>query len=255
MDTKTREDLLKGFGDLIEVAEMTVEQLAEKGAWHFIEEPLSEWLCIHKALVHDYSEEELRSNLVYWDFQTLFKEIRWYQLLFLAGNYPLLSRGLRYVWELLFRAHYADTYSTNHPNDPSAPGPTVAEKAHWLADREGRLNWNTVIQPTLQALLPGSEHAVIENLYHPLWNNLNECVHPSTNLRFRGILASSNVKDNFHEGWAIEVMQESCQIFDLIWLSVLRLFPRSWFTVQSFTEQRSFQSCPRTRAFLEQVRL
>jgi hypothetical protein len=102
MNEKLRNDLSKLYGHLGEVAEQTVAELGEEPAWRFAY-LANDWLDIHfEGIRTAYTHEELLNSLVYHDFTGLFKEVNWCQLLFLSGNYPLLYRHLRFIWELMF---------------------------------------------------------------------------------------------------------------------------------------------------------
>jgi hypothetical protein len=244
-------ELWKQCGHLLEVAEKTVDCLGEERAWLFVD-LANDWLDIHlHGILEAYMQEELLTSLVYHDFTGLFKELRWFQILFLAGNYPILYRNLRFVWELIFRAYHADSYAGAHPDNPDVPGILAGEKSDWLADREEkrRLNWNSVMSPGLLRLFPTMQHAEIEDVFHPIWAHLSGSVHPSSDLRIRKIDYSElkddmHLLDSFNEAWAIESLDLSSQVFDLIWLAVLSRFPNC---LPLLSDPKSFRHCPMTR--------
>ncbi len=64
---------------------------------------------LNKALISECSDE-LDSSLVFLDFIGLSQQIRWLQLLFFGGSYPMIFRNLRFVWELALRAYYFDCF-------------------------------------------------------------------------------------------------------------------------------------------------
>ena len=166
---------------------------------------------------------------MYIYFSGLFKEVYWFQLLFLAGNYPLLHRGLRFVWEMIFRAYYVDTYVRKSPDDPEPPGPTVDDKAEWLAQHERKMfQWHKFMQPMLRRLLHQAKGTEIEEYYKALWDKLNEYVHPSKSLLDRMVVPVSSllVRDSFDKEWASETIETATMIFDLVWLAVISRFPR-----------------------------
>jgi hypothetical protein len=79
------------------------------------------------------------------DFQGLLLELNRQRFAFLGGHYAAVGRSLRYVWELMDRALWADTYAEAHPGDDDLPGPTADDKAEWLRTRKKPLNGKYVI--------------------------------------------------------------------------------------------------------------
>src|SRR5262245_39051294 len=138
---------------LLDIAERTLDALGEEPAWFFTD-LTNDWINLSGALLGACTPEEQLTSLVFADFHSLFREITWFQRLFLWGNYPYVYRNLRFVWELLFRAYYADTYASEHPGGTDLPGPSVDDKNAWLSKREHRLKWDSVFKPILRKLLP-----------------------------------------------------------------------------------------------------
>jgi hypothetical protein len=166
---------------------------------------------------------------MYIYFNGLFKEVYWFQLLFLAGNYPLLHRSLRFVWEMIFRAYHVDTYAPKSPGDPEPPGPTVDDKVEWLARHEREMfQWEKFMKLTLRRLLPQAKGTEMEEHYKSLWNRLNEYVHPSRALLDRMVVDVPGflVTDSFDREWALETIEVATMTFDLVWLAVISRFPR-----------------------------
>jgi hypothetical protein len=156
-------------------------------------------LDIQFAISDAYPKQELTS-LVYTDFMGVCKEIQWLHVMFLAGNYPLLLARLRFIWELVFRALYADTYEQHEETHREPPGLTVDEKHCWLENEEKRLNWGSVILPVLRKLFNASDAKEIEQSFKPAWDALNCYVHPSAVLRYELIEESSLLfRDAFDE--------------------------------------------------------
>jgi hypothetical protein len=226
------ERFLSLLGDQYEhlphIARETLRSLDEERAACF-NSLLNDWLDVLTAIHEVYSEAELRDSLLYLYFNGLFKEMYWFQLLFLGGNYPLLHRSLRYVWEMIFRACYVDTYVQESPNDPQPPGPLIDDKVEWLAQREkgGMFRWNQFMKPVLGRLLPKAKDTEIEAYYKSLWNKLNEYVHPSKALLDRMVVGvpGSLVTDIFDKEWALETVETATMVFDVVWLAVFFRFP------------------------------
>ena len=243
MNEEFRSALWQKYEGLIGVAEQTVESMGKECAWTFMEIG-NDWIELNKALISECSDE-LDSSLVFLDFIGLSQQIRWLQLLFFGGSYPMIYRNLRFVWELALRAYYTDTFAANFPDDPNPPGPTLDEKTEWLEGREHKLSWTKALQPTLTSVLQKSTHNASEDYYLELWRPLNSCVHPSEFIRFRMInIPFLNFTNVFEIEWADESLDFATKIFDLIWLTVLSRFPN---VRSSIDFSKSFRIAPLVR--------
>jgi len=217
------------YKHLPEIAEETFRSLGEEQAEYFTS-LANDWIDILSAILDAYSKDELFDSLMYIYFSGLFKEVYWFQLLFLAGNYPLLHRSLRFVWEMIFRAYYVDTYVRESTDDPEPPGPTVDHKAEWLGKYELKLKmykWSFV-RGVLRRLLPQAKGTEIEEYYNSLWDKLNEYVHPSKALLLDRMVVNAPgflMTDSFDKEWASETIETATMIFDLVWLAVISRFP------------------------------
>ena len=215
------------YKHLRKIAEETFLGLGKERAAYFTS-LANDWIDIQSTIFDTYSKDELSNSLMYIYFSGLFKEVYWFQLLFLAGNYPLLHRSLRFVWEMIFRAYHVDTYVRESPDNPEPPGPTVDDKIEWLARHEqGMFRWGEFMKPTLQRLLPQAKDKEIEKCY-TLWNKLNDYVHPSKALLDRMVadVPGSLMINSFDKEWASETIETATMIFDLVWLAVISRFPR-----------------------------
>jgi len=212
---------------LRKIAEETFHSLGEEQAMYFIN-LANDWIEILGAIRDTCSEDEFLNSLMYICFSGLFKEVRWFQLLFFSGNYPLLYRNLRFIWEMIFRAYYVDTYALESPDAPEPPGPTIDERVEWLAQHERKLfKWDKFVKPTLRQLLPQVEATEMEEYYHLLWDKLNEYVHPSKALLDRMVVGVPGLlmTDSFEKEWASETIEMATMIFDLVWVAVISRFP------------------------------
>jgi hypothetical protein len=224
--------LLSLLGDqykyLPKIAEETFRSLGKEQAGYFTS-LANDWIDILSAILDAYSKDEIFDSLMYIYFSGLFKEVYWFQLLFLAGNYPLLHRSLRFVWEMIFRAYYVDTYVRKSPDDPEPPGPTIDDKVRWLAKHEREMfQWGKFMKPTLRRLLPQAKGTEIEKYYKSLWDKLNEYVHPSKALLLDRMVVNALgflMTDSFDKEWASETIETATKIFDLVWLAVISRFP------------------------------
>lgn len=166
-----------------------------------------------------------------------------------AFRYRLVLSQLRFNWERIFRARYADAYAEIHPNETDLPGPTLDEKHDWLMKREYRLNWRSVISPTLTRLFSAGTPDEAESHFKPLWERLNRCVHPSGELREKLAGDSAlHLFDAFDEGWARETRADAVDVFGLIFLAILSRFPA---TIPTLLADPHFSPiCPQLRAVL-----
>lgn len=236
------------FSTWRDVAAETVQALGADIAYAFVEFH-DDALQIWGAISGVYPEEERLNSLILAETTGLFKELRCLQVLFLAGQYPLVVRQLRFNWERMFRARHADLYAQEHPGDPDVPGPTLDDKHRWLARPNARLDWSTVIQPALLHLFPSSARAEVVSQFKPLWDDLNRCVHPSSELR-ESLLGESalHVRDAFDEPWARRTQALAVDVFELIWLAVLNRFPAA--VPPLLAEPFALQGCPNLRSLL-----
>jgi hypothetical protein len=212
---------------LRKIAEETFYSLGEEQAIYFIN-LANDWIGILSAILDTYSKDKLSGSLMYIYLSSLLKEVRWFQLLFFSGNYPLLYRNLRFIWEMIFRAYYVDTYVRESPDDPEPLGPTIDDRVEWLAQHERKLfTWDKFVKPTLRQLLPQVEGTEMEVYYKLLWDKLNEYVHPSKALLDRMIVEVPGflMTDSFDKEWASETIETATMILDLVWVAVISRFP------------------------------
>jgi hypothetical protein len=71
---------------LQEIAAETVSVLGEEQAGHFTN-LANDWMDVLSATSNAYPGDELLGSLVCFYLSGLFKEVNWFQLLFLCGNY------------------------------------------------------------------------------------------------------------------------------------------------------------------------
>jgi hypothetical protein len=65
----------------------------------------------------------------------------------------LLAR-LRFVWESMFRAYFAEHYAMGPCTKWDTPGPSGDDKLAWLDAHGHQLNWDTCVEPILRAVFP-----------------------------------------------------------------------------------------------------
>jgi hypothetical protein len=236
--TPDQERLL--WGDLSRVAEATNRRLRRKESHCFVN-LYNDWLDLVGGTLAAYPGDEALSSLVAADLLSLGKEILWMHRLLHWGCYPLVHRNLRYVWELVCLAHFADTLEVSVPEITDPPGETVDAKAAWLKNHDRRINWRSVIRPIVDRVIDREER----RHYSQLWGGPNRTVHASHELRERMMGESGlAVKDAFGLKWAKETCASAAAVLDVIWLIVLRRFPK---IIPLLHDTRRFLSTPRCR--------
>jgi hypothetical protein len=101
--------------DRRKVADETISCLGEDTAGLFIY-LYNDALDILTAILAAYPEEERFHSLVFAEFTGLLNELTSLQMHFLGGNYRLVRSQLRYNWERIFRAGFADAYAEENPH-------------------------------------------------------------------------------------------------------------------------------------------
>lgn len=233
------------WAGLSDVSKETSAHLGER-AFCFVH-LYNDWLDICGTFAIAYSQDLPQTSLVAADFFSLGKELHWLHRLLHWGNYPLISRTLRYNWELMFRAYYADVYQPSVPGDADLPGSSVDEKVEWLESRGPGLHFHSLIVPILNVLVPDREH----KLYKGYWRELNQHVHPTKDLRYRMVEESAlAVRDGFDQQWAESTINLACEVYDLIWLMTLHRFPKC---VSLLTGPKMFMMSPKTTRILREL--
>jgi hypothetical protein len=108
---------------LVKIEEQTFARLGDEIGGRFIFIASDAWR-ISEAIFETYGLEEVQGmqNLVFVAFQGMLKEVNWFHLFFMAGNYPLLNSRLRFVWESIFRAFTVSrAHSSSNASRTSSP--------------------------------------------------------------------------------------------------------------------------------------
>ncbi len=183
---------------------------------------------INAAVRKAYGEELNFLMHIAWG---IFKEVTWFHFFFVSGNYPILLSRLRYVWESVFRAFFAENFFLPSDDCPwPLPGPTPDDKLAWLEKHERHLRWDSCMEPVLCVVLPlAGEEKEVRDHYKWRWDELNKYVHPSAYVASRLIDESALlVRDAFDEQWALETIDIARDVFDLVWLTMMRQHPRAF---------------------------
>jgi hypothetical protein len=232
-----------------QTANETVNALGTEAAMLFVEFA-NDAIDISDALSDAYGQDERIQSLVHHDFHAMHQRIVGMQFDFLAGRYEAVRWALRFTWESIFRAYLADCFRALNSDHPNPPGPTVDDKADWLANPPFGLNWTTAILPVLRHVFPlWSEEEVVSE-FKPVWDSLNTAVHPSGEWRASGVREESTrcVWHHFDEALAHEVLADARAVFAVVFATVLTRFPR---VAAALAENpQVFCECPAVRLFL-----
>src|SRR5262249_787124 len=142
---------------------------------------------------------------------------------FYCGRYAEIGRGLRFAWESIFRAFYADQYLEMSPGANDPPDRSLDEKINWLDGRH--LDWNTVMRPVLRHLFQAWTETDRISRFHPIWKRLRAVSHPSADWRASGVGESNrHLWFHFDEGLARELLADASEVFATIWQAILVSF-------------------------------
>lgn len=239
----TRQERQLLWGNLSQISEKTKRRLRRKESHCFVN-LYNDWLEVWGRMLDVYSKDIPLTSLVAADIFSLGKELHWMHRLLSWGNYPLIHRNLRYSWELMFLAYFADTVETKVPEISDGPPESVDAKVEWLNKHARHIHWRSIIRPLVDKVVATRDR----HHYAQIWGNLNRCVHPSLNLRYRLIDESSlGITDNFDLQWARDTCRIASDVFDVIWLIVLRRFPDC---IPLLDGKNFFLNTPRSRALI-----
>jgi hypothetical protein len=227
-----------------EIRRETVEQLGEREALKIIDFHANNWIDMVRWISSKYRREE-QMNIVLFQFSRLFKEILWLQFLFHMGNYSTAYRNLRYILEMISQAYcIAIRYPTL----------SLDEQIGKVKEIEKRIpSWN-IVSNTLCKVLSRPEKE-IQTQFRPLWDDLNKYAHPSA--RQMDFVAAQDfsalVTDSFNEGLARKLLRVTDKVFDLVYATVLRRFPKAIRLVQRYEFINEWQEClPNTMSIIRQ---
>lgn len=195
-----------------------------------------------------YGEAERLTSLVAYDLCGLDKQLFGLGFDFLGGRYDEVRRGLRFAWELIFRAYAADCPAVLRHLAPGPAGTDLKAKLVWLEVQETRLNWSTMILPILGEVFPVSATADVDRQFKPTWSRLNSAVHPSTFGRVSAAEASRHLWFRFDESQARQLVADAREVFGIIWAVVLMRFPRA--AGRIVNDPEVFRACPQVRLLL-----
>jgi len=195
----------------------TIVRLGKEDTVHIVNFHGNNWIDITTWISVKYSREE-QMKIVFFQFIRLLKEIYWLQFLFHTANYPIVYRNLRYVLEMIAQAYYIDC---------KYPTLSLDGQIEKVIEIEDQIYGWKLIKIVLCQILNLDEKAFKEK-FQPLWIYLNKHVHSSA--KQMDIVVdedfSSFVTDSFNENLAKEALKVVDEIFDLIYVIVLKRFSR-----------------------------
>ena len=230
MNAKRTQDLENILDNLYEhwrdVRKETIEDLGEREALKIIDFHGNNWIDIVGWISSKYERPE-QMNIVYLQFLRLLKELYWLQFLFHTGNYPTMCRNLRYILEMICQAYYIAIKYPNLTLDEQI------EEARGLEERH-IFGWNIVSRALCEVFSKSEE--LVRASFKPLWDDLNKYVHPSA--RQMDLVAEKDfpslVTDSFNESLARKLLEETDQVFDIVYAIVLKNFPKAISLVQQY---------------------
>jgi hypothetical protein len=210
---------------LVPIERETMEKLGEETGSFFLN-AANDCVTVSGTVAAAYPVAQ-NCNLMFLTLSGVFKEAYWFHSLFVAANYPQLLGRLRFVWESIFRAYFAEHYPMGPCTKWDTPGPAVADKLVWLDQHGKDLRWDTCIEPVLRAVFPLAEREQkVRDDYKELFQHLHRYAHPSAYLLDR--MTDNTVFqiiDTFDERWARQTVDIGARVFDLVWMAVFAHYP------------------------------
>ncbi len=206
------------YGAWESVRKETIESLGTETAFHIIDFHGNNWFEIIGWINSEYNHEE-RTNIVFTQFHRLFKEIHWFQFLFLNANYPMIYRNLRYILEMMAQAYYIDSKSPDLEIDDQM------DKVRALEEKT--FGWRLVSWVFREIL--NSNDKEIRSRFKGLWDYLNKHVHSSAMQMDMVVREDPAIlmTDSFNETLAKYALKAVDEIFDLIYVIIFARFPKT----------------------------
>lgn len=174
---------------------------------------------VRAALFQAYPKEELSASLLAADVFGLDRHLLELHSDLFAGRYESAGRTLRFVWEMAFRAHLADS---------EQPDLTIDEKVVWLERQKPKPNWENCIAPPLPGLFPTNEPAEVTACFKTIWDRLNQVAHPTGPWRDSAVGESVRFAwPHFDADLCRRLLADVNEVMALVWLLVLHQFPKA----------------------------
>lgn len=233
------------YGMLRKVARETIETLGEEAIGYWVD-AYNTCIDIESAIMQRVPEDILLRSLLHLRLVELYKEMSWLRFLFLAGNYPMLARELRFTWEAISQAYYLDSL---------LPELGVDEKTAKLSKKKYR-GWR-MIKEVLPDVLPAWTEELGSECRR-LYDHLSEMIHPTRQEFDLKVLEGSGallVTDTFVESIALETLDMAERVFDIVWCTAFAEYPR----LSVALERRPYlvdhleSFCPQTCGWLQRL--
>ena len=174
---------------------------------------------LRSALFKAYSEPELSGSLLAADVFGLARHLFELNYDLYAGRYESAGRTLRFLWELAFRSHLADT---------EQPDLTIDEKVAWLEDRDPRPTWKCYAKIAAEKLFPTGDPKEVTARFKTIWDRLNQFAHPSGPWRYSTVGDSERFAwPHFDADLCRQLLADVNEVMALVWLLVLCQFPKA----------------------------
>lgn len=203
------------YSMLRNVAQETIETLGEEAIGYWVD-AYNTCIDVESAIMRSVPDDTLVRSLLHLRLVELYKEMSWLLFLFLAGNYPMLARELRFTWEAMSQAYYLDSL---------LPEVGVAAKTAKLSKKKYR-GWR-MINKVLPDILPLWTDQ-LGGQYRRLYDHLSEMVHPTRQEFDLKVLEGSGallVTDTFVESIALDTLDIARRVFDVVWSTAFAQYP------------------------------
>jgi len=234
------------YGMLRRVAQETIETLGEEAIGYWVD-AYNTCIDIDTAIMQSVPEDTLLRTVLHLRLVELYKGMSWLLFLFAAGNYHMLARELRFIWEAVCQAYYVDTL---------LPEIGVDEKTAKLSKKEYR-GWRMIKEVLLDVLPAWTEELGSE--CRRLYDQLSKMVHPTRQEFDLKVLEGSGallVTDAFVESIALETLDMAGRVFDIVWCTAFAEYPQ----LSRVLDRRPYlvehleSYCPQTWVWLERSR-
>ena len=236
----------KHYSMLRKVAQETIETLGEEAIGYWVD-AYNTCIDIETAIMRSVPDDTLVRTVLHLRLVELYKEMSWLRFLFLVGNYHMLARELRFIWEAICQAYYVDSL---------LPELGVDEKTAKLSKKKYR-GWR-MIKEVLPDVLPSWTEELASE-YGRLYDQLSEMVHPTRQEFDLKMLEGSGallVTDTFVESIALDILDIARRIFDIVWCTAFAEYPQlsGVLVREPYLVEHLESFCPQTYDWLQRLK-
>lgn len=201
----------------------------------------NDWLDLLYALLDCYQHPELTKSLLFQDFLTLGQELHWLLRNLAWGRYSAILRSLRHTWEMMVQGCQADLLFKQG---------TFEEKVAWLDKKRLKFGWGNKSNPgPVQSIIFELVRPTDQKTYQEHWYRMNRAVHPSKATRIKRLDdVAAMMTERLEPKQAKQIVQCLVDVFDLVWLIVLKRFTRISFSIT--LRDNTFENATRFRQAL-----